>query len=161
VAKVFRGKKIDVLYAWLKQSFDSVTCAKPSASRNSSYEGFVVCQGYNGRLDPEEQDALAFQGRLTVPFVACGDEEKMDSDRSYSIVGDVEVKPNPQHTDGDNDKDKKKKKKNKGKRGPSSPSVLSSAGPPSSSSSSYQYIQPLAMPIDPPYQRALKQRKLK
>lgn len=36
VAKIFRGRDVSLLYAQLKIFFDSVTIAKPRASRNSS-----------------------------------------------------------------------------------------------------------------------------
>ncbi|KAL8712704.1 MAG: hypothetical protein Q9225_006903 [Loekoesia sp. 1 TL-2023] len=46
VAKVFRGKDVDLIYAQLRCFFDKVTCAKPRSSRASSLEAFVVCQGF-------------------------------------------------------------------------------------------------------------------
>ena len=46
VAKIFRGKDVDLLYCQLKIFFPEVTIAKPSSSRNSSIESFVVCKGY-------------------------------------------------------------------------------------------------------------------
>jgi tRNA (cytidine32/guanosine34-2'-O)-methyltransferase len=45
VAKIFRGKDIDLIYAQLKCFFQSVHCAKPRSSRASSLEAFVVCEG--------------------------------------------------------------------------------------------------------------------
>lgn len=47
VAKIFRGKDVDLLYAQLKVFFLSVTICKPRSSRNSSIESFVVCQNYS------------------------------------------------------------------------------------------------------------------
>ena len=46
VAKIFRGKDVDVLYAQLKIVFERVTVAKPRSSRASSVEAFVVCTGF-------------------------------------------------------------------------------------------------------------------
>lgn len=46
VAKIFRGKDIDLIYAQLKCFFQSVHCAKPRSSRASSLEAFVVCEGF-------------------------------------------------------------------------------------------------------------------
>lgn len=43
VAKIFRGKNVDVLYAQLKIFFESVHVAKPRSSRASSVEAFIVC----------------------------------------------------------------------------------------------------------------------
>jgi tRNA (cytidine32/guanosine34-2'-O)-methyltransferase len=46
VAKIFRGRDVDVLFAQLRCLFERVTCAKPRSSRGSSIEAFVVCEGY-------------------------------------------------------------------------------------------------------------------
>ena len=47
VAKIFRGKDIDLIYAQLKCFFTTVHCAKPRSSRASSLEAFVVCEGFS------------------------------------------------------------------------------------------------------------------
>jgi tRNA (cytidine32/guanosine34-2'-O)-methyltransferase len=55
VAKIFRGRDVDLIYAQLKCVFERVTVAKPRSSRASSLEAFVVCEGYSGiPLDDEE-----------------------------------------------------------------------------------------------------------
>jgi tRNA (cytidine32/guanosine34-2'-O)-methyltransferase len=46
VAKIFRGKDVDLIYAQLKVVFDRVHVAKPRSSRASSIEAFVVCEGF-------------------------------------------------------------------------------------------------------------------
>lgn len=46
VAKVFRGRDVDLIYAQLRCFFTSVHCAKPRSSRASSLEAFVVCEGF-------------------------------------------------------------------------------------------------------------------
>jgi len=46
VAKIFRGKDVDLLYAQMKTVFESVTIAKPRSSRASSVEAFIVCIGF-------------------------------------------------------------------------------------------------------------------
>ncbi len=65
VAKVFRGKDIDLIYAQLRCFFTSVHCAKPRSSRASSLEAFVVCQGFEMpkgyKLDPERPVGLGAQ----------------------------------------------------------------------------------------------------
>ncbi|KAG7141833.1 putative tRNA (cytidine(32)/guanosine(34)-2'-O)-methyltransferase like protein [Verticillium longisporum] len=43
VAKIFRGRNVDVLYAQLKVFFEKVIVAKPRSSRASSVEAFIVC----------------------------------------------------------------------------------------------------------------------
>lgn len=47
VAKIFRGKDVDLLYSQLKLFFPDVTVCKPRSSRNSSIESFVVCLNYS------------------------------------------------------------------------------------------------------------------
>jgi tRNA (cytidine32/guanosine34-2'-O)-methyltransferase len=46
VAKIFRGRDVDLIYAQLRCFFETVHCAKPRSSRASSLEAFVVCQGF-------------------------------------------------------------------------------------------------------------------
>ncbi|KAI1824273.1 FtsJ-like methyltransferase-domain-containing protein [Xylaria intraflava] len=46
VAKIFRGKNVDVLYAQLKIFFEQVHIAKPRSSRASSVEAFIVCLNF-------------------------------------------------------------------------------------------------------------------
>lgn len=46
VAKIFRGRNVDVLYAQLKLFFDRVIVAKPRSSRASSIEAFIVCLNF-------------------------------------------------------------------------------------------------------------------
>ncbi|KAI9714155.1 MAG: hypothetical protein M1812_006483 [Candelaria pacifica] len=60
VAKIFRGKDVDLLYAQLKCVFATVTVAKPRSSRASSIEAFVVCEGF----DPPK----GFQASLEEPL---------------------------------------------------------------------------------------------
>lgn len=56
VAKIFRGRDVDLIYAQLKCVFERVTVAKPRSSRASSLEAFVVCEGYTGiPLDEAKQ----------------------------------------------------------------------------------------------------------
>ena len=47
VAKIFRGKDVDLIYAQLRCFFSKVHCAKPRSSRASSLEAFVVCEGFS------------------------------------------------------------------------------------------------------------------
>ena len=69
VAKVFRGKDVDLIYAQLRCFFTSVHCAKPRSSRASSLEAFVVCQGFEipkgYKLDPERPVGLG--ARIPLP----------------------------------------------------------------------------------------------
>lgn len=47
VAKIFRGKDVDLIYAQLRCFFERVHCAKPRSSRASSLEAFVVAEGFS------------------------------------------------------------------------------------------------------------------
>ncbi|KAK3384392.1 FtsJ-like methyltransferase-domain-containing protein [Lasiosphaeria ovina] len=57
VAKIFRGRNVDLLYAQLKIFFEKVYVAKPRSSRASSVEAFIVCinfqppEGYKASLE--------------------------------------------------------------------------------------------------------------
>ncbi|KAL8746284.1 MAG: hypothetical protein Q9190_001683 [Brigantiaea leucoxantha] len=48
VAKIFRARECDFIYAQLRCFFEKVTVAKPRSSRASSLEAFVVCEGFMG-----------------------------------------------------------------------------------------------------------------
>jgi len=48
VAKIFRGRQIHFMTSQLRLLFDRVSIAKPTSSRNSSMESFVVCENFLG-----------------------------------------------------------------------------------------------------------------
>ncbi|XP_017890866.1 putative tRNA (cytidine(32)/guanosine(34)-2'-O)-methyltransferase [Ceratina calcarata] len=98
VAKIFRAKDVDLLYAKLKIFFPYVYCTKPRSSRNSSIEAFVVCKDYsppngytphmlNPLLTHEAYNSSELEGinRVIVPFVVCGDLSQPDSDTCYPL----------------------------------------------------------------------------
>lgn len=64
VAKIFRGKDVDLLYAQLKSVFARVRVAKPRSSRASSIEAFVVCEGF---CPPEGFSASLANNPLPAP----------------------------------------------------------------------------------------------
>nr|WCZ58537.1 tRNA (cytidine(32)/guanosine(34)-2'-O)-methyltransferase [Andalucia godoyi] len=80
VAKMFRGRDTELMVQQLRMQFRRVTVAKPRASRNSSAESFVVCQGF--RPIPE-----CAKGEF-VPFVSCGDLNSYDADANYDLSDD-------------------------------------------------------------------------
>lgn len=106
VAKIFRGRNVDLLYAQLKTVFERVSVAKPRSSRASSLEAFVVCEGFMPPLDPSLTFPLASQATQTAtldaeididadaqirwipPFIACGDLSSWDSDANYTLPPD-------------------------------------------------------------------------
>ncbi|CAN3365140.1 tRNA (cytidine(32)/guanosine(34)-2'-O)-methyltransferase [Diutina catenulata] len=110
VAKIFRGRDIDLLYSQLGFLFDRVVCAKPRSSRGTSLEAFIVCLGYRKpeswtpQLDESISTEEFFEGakigkqsvaehvtydedepepRSIAPFMACGDLSAGDSDATY------------------------------------------------------------------------------
>ncbi|GME89540.1 unnamed protein product [Ambrosiozyma monospora] len=115
VAKIFRGRDIDLLYSQLGLLFDKVICAKPRSSRGTSLESFIVCLGYQPRAGwnpklnpnlsteeffqemkigrPELHDDLSFDAeeRKVAPFIACGDlATSYDSDATYTLEKDLQ-----------------------------------------------------------------------
>lgn len=111
VAKIFRGRDIDLLYSQLSYLFERVICAKPRASRGTSLEAFIVCLGYTPRpgwtpkLQLDQSTEEFFEGanigksynlhhlelpdpeeRLIARFIACGDLNGGDSDATYSLT---------------------------------------------------------------------------
>lgn len=98
VAKIFRAKDVTLLYAQLRIFFPYVYCTKPSSSRNSSIEAFVVCkdysppEGYKPNMlnpwltdEPCNFEQLTGVNRIVVPFIVCGDLSQPDSDMSYPL----------------------------------------------------------------------------
>jgi tRNA (cytidine32/guanosine34-2'-O)-methyltransferase len=140
-AKIFRGRNVGFLYAQLRLLFERVSVAKPSSSRNSSMESFVVCQHFKGGqymdLPLDVGGYLDLRGTTLaagaepdesnldpsmVPFIACGDLSGwsptgaiLDSDKSYPITGGT--------------------------------------------TNSSDYIAPIAPPILPPYQTSIAKQK--
>ncbi|KAG9253743.1 FtsJ-like methyltransferase-domain-containing protein [Emericellopsis atlantica] len=81
VAKIFRGRNVDVLYAQLKIFFERVVVAKPRSSRASSVEAFIVClnfrppPGFRASLDEplgvgDRLDRMVAQRAMQTPVVA-------------------------------------------------------------------------------------------
>lgn len=115
VAKIFRGRNVGFLYAQLRILFERVSVAKPTSSRNSSMESFVVCQRFHagkymnlpldvgGYIDVRRLAGDKAEGELDptiVPFIACGDlsdwspnGEILDSDKSYPMEQEAYIAP--------------------------------------------------------------------
>ncbi|KAK9457618.1 FtsJ-like methyltransferase-domain-containing protein [Dipodascopsis uninucleata] len=102
VAKIFRGRDVDLLYSQFSLLFDRVSCAKPRSSRASSLESFIVCQGYRPRPGWSPESMTTFKsdelpipirsvednrmdGRLIAKFIACGDLTDYDADATYPL----------------------------------------------------------------------------
>ena len=97
VAKIFRAKDVSFLYAQLRIFFPYVYCTKPSSSRNSSIEAFLVCkdyspEGYKPHVlnlllthEPCNFEELTGVNRIVVSFVVCGDLSQPNSDMCYPL----------------------------------------------------------------------------
>ena len=81
VAKIFRGRNVDVLYAQLKIFFEKVVVAKPRSSRASSVEAFIVCLnfrppvGFHASLEEplgvgQRLDGMVKEREMQLPMVA-------------------------------------------------------------------------------------------
>lgn len=121
IAKIFRGRDIDMLYSQLGYLFDRVVCAKPRASRGTSLEAFIVCMGFNPpkgwnpRLDINqsveeffhgcfrgisniqimEQESLTSwyeQDRSIAEFMSCGGLDSFDADATYHFDKTSDIK---------------------------------------------------------------------
>ena len=88
VAKVFRAKDVDLIYAQLRCFFKSVHCAKPRSSRASSLEAFVVCEGFNipkgYKVDPQRPVGLGAQ--VPVPEQIGKGKQSFDGDGQRRTV---------------------------------------------------------------------------
>ena len=95
VAKIFRGKDVDLIYAQLRCFFEKVSCAKPRSSRASSLEAFVVCEGFNipKGFKVEEMLPLGIGGQVRVP-------EPSDMNRNETTEGFVDGQKRTKRDDG-------------------------------------------------------------
>ncbi|CAI0646643.1 unnamed protein product [Colletotrichum noveboracense] len=77
VAKIFRGRNVDLLYAQLKVFFETVIVAKPRSSRASSVEAFIVCINF--------QPPAGFQASLDNPLGVGHELPKMVEERTAQL----------------------------------------------------------------------------
>ncbi|KAF5524956.1 tRNA (cytidine(32)/guanosine(34)-2'-O)-methyltransferase [Colletotrichum aenigma] len=77
VAKIFRGRNVDLLYAQLKVFFETVIVAKPRSSRASSVEAFIVCINF--------QPPAGFQASLENPLGVGHELPKMVEERTAQL----------------------------------------------------------------------------
>ena len=93
VAKIFRGKDVDLLYAQMKILFESVTVAKPRSSRASSLEAFVVCQGFAPPkgFEPTLENPLGAGHKLQEESSAFGKRERTKPHRRVRDDGITEL----------------------------------------------------------------------
>jgi len=149
VAKIFRGANVNLLYNQLRLLFERVSVAKPTSSRNSSIEAFVVCQEFkegpqyqNLPLDMggylnlfEEIQKNAAEAGVAEKDGKEGNEQKLDPFIvPFIACGDLSgwTRKGQQHLDAD-------------------------ASYPIWEDS--EYLPPVAPPIQPPYETSISQHK--
>ncbi|KAI1338912.1 FtsJ-like methyltransferase-domain-containing protein [Xylariaceae sp. FL0016] len=106
VAKIFRGKNVDILYAQLKIFFEQVHVAKPRSSRASSVEAFIVClnfqspKGFSASL--EEPLGVGFRLKDMTETNACSSHTPAPTLLQNSDTGAWDITPlHVQNTDLD------------------------------------------------------------
>lgn len=77
VAKIFRGRNVDLLYAQLKVFFEKVVVAKPRSSRASSMEAFIVCLNF--------RPPVGFRASLEEPLGVGMRLDRMAKERSLQL----------------------------------------------------------------------------
>ncbi|KAF1953798.1 FtsJ-domain-containing protein [Byssothecium circinans] len=178
VAKIFRGKDVDLLFAQLKILFARVRVAKPRSSRASSIEAFVVCEGF---CPPEGFEAslerplgsgtrisVAEQPKSTNPTTTTTTSATSSKgSRTVRDDGAVEIDLGSSSDDDDQDEDEDDASavENGGTRW--IPPFLA-CGDLSAYDSDATYhlppnrvsLDPVQPPTAPPYRRALEMRKL-
>ena len=92
VAKIFRGRNVDLMYAQMKIFFERVVVAKPRSSRASSVEAFIVCIGF--------RPPVGFQASLEDPLGVGNRLEKMVEERARAcpVVDDVRMQDHERGT---------------------------------------------------------------
>lgn len=141
VAKIFRGSNVDFLYAQLRILFHRVNVAKPSSSRNSSMESFVVCQRFKGK--PYFNLPLDIGGYVNIRDIVQSDsQENEDESPDPAIIqffacGDLSGWPMDDGEVLDSDK----------------------SYPIGAVGATTEYIPPVAPPIDPPYEASIAKQK--
>lgn len=166
VAKIFRGRNVDVLYAQLKIFFETVVVAKPRSSRASSVEAFIVCvnfqppPGFKASLE----EPLGVGERLGKLVEEHKKKQQGDKDHEeYTTVVEREVYDD---VDGDGDGDEEMMETattDKSKRW-IAPFIACGDLSAFDSDASYTLpedyvsLDPVQPPIAPPYKRAIEMR---
>jgi tRNA (cytidine32/guanosine34-2'-O)-methyltransferase len=163
VAKIFRGKDVDLLLAQLKIVFERVRVAKPRSSRASSIEAFVVCEGF---CPP-----AGFKASLDKPLgagsvlpEAQAPHRKTEASRAVRDDGVVEIELGSE-SEGEAQEGEGEGVQNGGKRWIA---PFLACGDLSAYDSDATYhlpkdrvsLDPVQPPTAPPYKRALEMRKL-
>lgn len=145
VAKIFRGRQISFLYQQLRILFERVSVAKPSSSRNSSMESFVVCQHFKGGRYTDLPLEIGGFADVRDHLPKDDNSNGEDKEASTASVSDLPPAVVPFIACGD-------------LRGFGPPGMIIDADK-SYPMDSKDYIAPIAPPIDPPYEASMARQK--
>lgn len=186
VSKIFRGRDVGLLYTQLRLIFLQVSVAKPSSSRNSSIEAFVVCQGFKGGcymdlpleggfdnvqtdkwragvggLRAEEDDEVNSYSSIhpsVVPFVQCGDLSGYVAPNMESLAFLDSDKSYPLSKPLNKDHATKDTMQDKEKEMQQS-SEDNENNDAKGALIKAEFVEPIAPPIKPPYETSMKKAK--
>ncbi|KAF2745358.1 uridine-2'-O--methyltransferas-like protein TRM7 [Sporormia fimetaria CBS 119925] len=165
VAKIFRGKDVDLLLAQLKIVFKRVRVAKPRSSRASSIEAFVVCEdfcppaGFTASLE-KPVGVSTMLNDIQSPIIP-----RTQPGRKVRDDGGVEIELGSEDEDEEDDENSQSDPE---KRGIRWIAPFLACGDLSAYDSDATYhlpkdrvsLDPVQPPTAPPYKRALEMRKL-
>lgn len=166
VAKIFRGRNVDVLYAQLKIFFETVVVAKPRSSRASSVEAFIVClnfqppPGFKASLE-EPLGVGERLGKLVEEHKKQHQGDATAEDDEYTTVVEREVYDD---VDGDGDEEMMETATTDKSKRWIAPFVACGDLSAFDSDASYTLpedyvsLDPVQPPIAPPYKRAIEMR---
>lgn len=81
VAKIFRGKDVDLIYGQMRCFFKDVKCAKPRSSRASSLEAFIVCRGFAMPKGYKLDEPVKLSTRISQPEQFSRKDDFVDGQR--------------------------------------------------------------------------------
>jgi len=157
VAKIFRGKDVDLLFAQLKIVFKRVRVAKPRSSRASSIEAFVVCEGFCPPAGFKASLDKPLGAGTQLPTDASPPKEEKQTSRTVRADGAIELDLGTEDEEDDVEES--------GKRW-IAPFLACGDLSAYDSDATYKLpkdrvsLDPVQPPTAPPYKRALEMRKM-
>ncbi|KAH8722945.1 FtsJ-like methyltransferase-domain-containing protein [Phaeosphaeriaceae sp. PMI808] len=158
VAKIFRGKDVDLLFAQLKIVFERVRVAKPRSSRASSIEAFVVCEGFCPPAGFTASLDQPLGAGIQLPTPQAAPQQMKEATAIKREDGCIEINPSSDSEDEDDIEE--------GGRRWIAPFLACGDLSAYDSDATYQLpkgrvsLDPVQPPTAPPYRRALEMRKL-
>jgi len=160
VAKIFRGKDVDLLFAQLRSVFGRVRVAKPRSSRASSIEAFVVCEGFCPPVGFEASLDRPLGAGTMLPRVPSTSDTSSKVTRTVRADGCIELDLGSSSSESEDEEEEEG-----GKRW-IAPFLACGDLSAYDSDATYRLpkdrvsLDPVQPPTAPPYRRALEMRKL-